>query len=104
MQWNDYIDSIAAGSGMSAAVTALAHQPDSYVIDNVGGVRCPLVHVLGSRDRRYRAGAEYLRTVLPHSALVEIEGAGHHPQRSHPQQVAAALMSARPASADRGST
>ena len=37
-------------------ITALAHQPDSYVIDNLGSVRCPLVHVIGSRDRRVVLG------------------------------------------------
>jgi pimeloyl-ACP methyl ester carboxylesterase len=98
-QWNAYMDSIAADRGMSAAVTALGYQPDSYVIDNITAVRSPLVHVLGSRDRRYRAGAEYLRSALPDSALVVIEGAGHHPQRSHPEQVAEALKSGRSAAA-----
>lgn len=94
--WNAYIDSIAADTGMSAAITALAHQPDSYVIDNLGSVRCPLVHVIGSRDRRYRAGADYLRTVLTESVLIEVDGAGHHPQRSHPEQVGAAIRTGRP--------
>jgi len=90
--WNAYIDSIAADTGMPTAVTTLAHQPDSFVIDNLGSVRCPLVHIIGSRDHRYRAGADHLRKVLPHSSLVEIDGAGHHPQRTHPKEVAAAIM------------
>jgi pimeloyl-ACP methyl ester carboxylesterase len=91
-QWNAYIDSIAAQAGMSEAVTALAYQPDSYVIDHLGSLTRPLSHVLGSRDRRYRAGADYVRSVLPSSELVEIDGAGHHPQRSHPQQVADVIL------------
>lgn len=90
--WNAYIDSIAADTGMPSAVTRLAHQPDSYVIDNLGSLRCPLVHVIGSRDHRYRAGADHLRKVLPHSSLIEIDGAGHHPQRTHPEEVAAIIM------------
>jgi pimeloyl-ACP methyl ester carboxylesterase len=102
--WNAYIDSIAADTGMSPAVTALAHQPDSYVIDNLGQVQCHLVHVIGSRDHRYRAGADYLRTVLTHSTLIEVEGAGHHPQRSHPAQVAAAIMANSPSPTSGAST
>jgi pimeloyl-ACP methyl ester carboxylesterase len=93
--WNEYIDSIAAKAAIPAAVTQLAHQPDSYVIDNVGTLRCRLVHMIGSRDHRYRAGADHLRKVLPHSRLVEIEGAGHHPQRTHPAAVAAEIRQLR---------
>lgn len=93
--WNDYIDSIAVKTGMSARVTALAYQPDAYVIDHLGELQCPLVHVIGERDSRYRAGAEYLRAVLPQSSLVEVAGAGHHPQQSHPGKVAAAIAEVR---------
>jgi pimeloyl-ACP methyl ester carboxylesterase len=93
--WNGYIDSIAAKTGMPATAAALAHQPDSYVIDHLADVKCPLVHVIGSRDGRYRAGADYLRRVLPRSSLLEVDGAGHHPQRTHPADVAAAIRSAR---------
>lgn len=100
--WNDYIDTIATKTGMPPEVTALAHQPDSHVIDHVNEIRCPLVHVLGERDTRYRAGADYLRSVLPDSGLVVVDGAGHHPQRTHPEQVAAAIDGVRLPPADNG--
>jgi pimeloyl-ACP methyl ester carboxylesterase len=99
--WNKYIDAIAAKAAMPTAVTRLAHQPDSYVIDNVASLRCPLVHMIGSRDHRYRAGGDHLRKVLPHSVLIEVEGAGHHPQRTHPAEVAAGIRELREGAAAR---
>jgi pimeloyl-ACP methyl ester carboxylesterase len=94
-EWNRYMDAIAARNQMARAA-ALAHQPDSFVIDNLAAIRCPLLHILGSEDTRYLAGARYLRKALPTSRLVTIPGAGHHPQVTHPAPVAAAILAGAP--------
>ena len=101
-EWNDYIDSIAASTSMSRESTEIAYQPDSYVIDNLAAIDAPLVHIIGSRDRRYRAGADYLQKILPKSNLFEIEGAGHHPQRTHPAEVAKYIVESRQSLLDAG--
>lgn len=90
--WNRYMDRIAEKAAMPVATAGLGHQPDSFVMDHVREIACPVLQILGSEDRRYAAGAAYLQRVLPDSRLLIVEGAGHHPQRSHPAVVADALL------------
>lgn len=91
-RWNQYMDKVAAKNGMGGSVAGLGHQPDSFVMDNLTAITCPLLHVLGAGDTRYAAGANYLAKVFPGSLLVTIPGAGHHPQVTHPANVAAAML------------
>ena len=95
-KWNRYMDRIAEKAGLAAAAAGLGHQPDSYVMDHLREISCPLLQVLGAEDTRYAAGAAYLRRVFPDSRLVTIPGAGHHPQVTHPALVAAALLDREP--------
>lgn len=90
--WNRYMDRIAAKSAVPAATAGLGHQPDSFVMDHVREIARPVLQILGSEDLRYSAGASYLQRVLPDSRMVTVEGAGHHPQSTHPAVVAEALL------------
>jgi pimeloyl-ACP methyl ester carboxylesterase len=58
----------------------------------VGDLRPPLLIVVGERDRRFHAGAEFLARAVPGSTDLRVVGAGHHPQRSNPDDVARALL------------
>jgi len=95
-KWNRYMDRIAERAGMATSAAGLGHQPDSYVMDHLREISCPLLQVLGAEDTRYAAGAAYLLRVFPDSRLVTIPGAGHHPQVTHPALVAAALLDREP--------
>ena len=90
--WNRYMDRIATKAGMPASAAGLGHQLDSLVMDHVREISAPVLQILGSKDRRYSAGASYLQRVLPESRMVMVEDAGHHPQSSHPTLVADALL------------
>jgi pimeloyl-ACP methyl ester carboxylesterase len=90
-RWNGYMDAVAAKNGLDATVARLGHQDDSWVIDNLPTITCPLLHILGGGDTRYRAGADYLQRVLPTSRIITIPEAGHHPHVSHASTVAAAM-------------
>lgn len=91
-KWNRYMDAIATKNQLREPVARLGHQLDSFVIDNLAAIECPLLHVLGTEDTRYLAGASYLRKVLPTSQLVRIRGASHYPHVTHPADVAAAMF------------
>ncbi|MEV7569194.1 alpha/beta fold hydrolase [Streptomyces tanashiensis] len=51
--------------------------------------------VVGSRDP-LTAEAESLLSVLPHATVTVIDGAGHHPQLTHPEDVAEAIRDTSP--------
>lgn len=91
-KWNGYMDVIAAKNRLPERVAALGHQPDSFVIDHLRGITCPIVHVLGAEETRYLAGAQYLRQVFPTSRLVLVPRGGHHPQVEAAADVAAAIL------------
>lgn len=94
-KWNQYMDKIAVKNSMRESLAGLGHQPDSFVMDNLTAITAPLLHILGDGDTRYAAGADYLTRVFPDSLLVKIPGATHHPQITHPANVAAAMLPGR---------
>jgi pimeloyl-ACP methyl ester carboxylesterase len=92
-QWNDYALSVGERAGFPRAVAAVAMQHDSFVMDHLSDLAdVSLTHLVGERDVRFHAGAAHIRAALPHSTLIEIPGAGHHPQRSHPVAVTTAVV------------
>ena len=74
------------------AAAGLGRQEDSWVIDHVGELDPPLLVVVGERDTRFHAGADFLARAVPGSTLHRVAGAGHHPQRTHADEVAAAVL------------
>jgi pimeloyl-ACP methyl ester carboxylesterase len=92
-QWNEYALSVGERAGFPRAVAAVAMQHDSFVMDHLADLAgLPLVHLVGERDTRFHAGAAHIHATLPHSTLIEVPGAGHHPQRSHPDAVTLAVV------------
>ncbi|HEY3716422.1 MAG TPA: alpha/beta hydrolase [Jatrophihabitantaceae bacterium] len=89
--WNRYMDRVIRSNNLPPAVAGMAHQDDSFVIDNVAKLRPPLLHIVGERDRRYQAGAQYLLKKVPGSELIVVPDAGHHPQLDQPNRVADAI-------------
>lgn len=92
-QWNQYALSVGERAGFPRAVAAVAMQHDSFVMDHLADLGdTPLVHLVGERDVRFHAGAAHISATLPHSSLIEVPGAGHHPQRTHPDAVTMAVV------------
>ena len=91
-QWNEYALSVGERAGHPRSVAAVAMQHDSFVLDSLASLDgMPLVHLVGERDARFHAGAAHIHATLPRSAVIEVPGAGHHLQRSHPDAVTAAV-------------
>jgi pimeloyl-ACP methyl ester carboxylesterase len=92
-QWNEYALSVGERAGFPRAIAAVAMQQDSFVMDHLADLAgVPLVHLVGEHDTRFHAGAAHISAALPHSSLIEVPGAGHHPQRTHPDAVTMAVV------------
>ena len=108
-QWNDMVERYAAafeGQGLAAlgdseeldmtahrstdglvlAARGILRQRDSRVLDSLPGITVPTLVVVGERDRQFLAGSRYLAKKIAGATLVEIPGAGHAPNISHPHE------------------
>jgi pimeloyl-ACP methyl ester carboxylesterase len=92
-QWNEYALSVGERAGFPRPVAAVAMQHDSFVMEHLTDLAdLPITHLVGERDTRFHAGAAHISATLPHSSLIEVPGAGHHPQRTHPDAVTMAVV------------
>ncbi len=66
---------------------ALAHHDDSFVVDNLGRLACPLLVVVGREDADFVAAAAMMTSKVPGAELMVVEGAGHMLPVSHAEQV-----------------
>ena len=89
--WNRYVDEAVTAMPVPAIAAGLCRQESSFVIDNLGALAAPVLVVVGERDKRFLAGAAVLERRVPRARLFVVAGAGHHVQRTHAGQVAAAV-------------
>lgn len=89
--WNRYVEETVVDMPVAPAAAGLARQDDSWVIDHLGELRPALLIVVGERDRRFQAGADYLARTVAGSELIRVTGARHHVQRSHAGVLAEAM-------------
>jgi pimeloyl-ACP methyl ester carboxylesterase len=90
--WNSYIDRVATKTGLPPGAGAIGHQVDSFVIDSIGALPQPLLHLIGAADDRYSAGAAYIQERAQHARTVPVPDAGHHPQQNHPDLVSRTII------------
>lgn len=80
-QWNQWLR-----DNFEPHKAQLGAQPDSLVIDRIADVSAPVRLVVGTDDRRYHSGMEYLAKKLSTEVLM-VDGARHHLQQSHPEVI-----------------
>ena len=90
--WNRSVEQAILRMPVPPAAARLAHQHDSWVIDHVAELRAPLLVVVGERDQRFHPGAAYLGRAVHGTVVRYVRGAGHHPQQTHPDEVAEAVL------------
>jgi pimeloyl-ACP methyl ester carboxylesterase len=90
------LDALEAGSPEVAAAshrsaTGLVHaarriltQHDAAVVDHLPAIDVATLVVVGSKDRPFLAGSEYMAAKIPGATLVVVDGAGHAPMLTHP--------------------
>lgn len=69
--------------GLIHAARHLLTQHDSLVVDHLPDVDVPTLIIVGSEDRPFLAGADYMARKIPDAHKVVIDGAGHTPMLSH---------------------
>jgi pimeloyl-ACP methyl ester carboxylesterase len=114
-RWNDMADRFAgsveakgleilqrAGPEVSEAKhrspTALAHaargilkQHDAKVMDALTGITVPTLVIVGTEDKRFLAGSEYMAKKIPGAELAYIEGAAHAANLEEPDAFTSTL-------------
>ncbi|MET9295139.1 alpha/beta hydrolase [Streptomyces sp. NPDC003077] len=85
------------GPGRMAAAAAMAWSSPADAEDRLGGVRCPALVVMGTRDPDFpdpRREAEGIVAAMPPGVgtIAMIDGAGHYPHAQFPGQVAEVVL------------
>ena len=72
--------------GLAKAARGILTQHDSTVIDLLPSIVVPTLVIVGSQDTPFIAGSEYMASKIPGASLSVIDGAGHAPNVSHPDE------------------
>lgn len=100
--WNRFVDDAVLAMPIPAVAGGLARQESSWVIDHVGELIPPLLVVVGERDTRFQPSAAVLERRVRGCTCLRVAGAGHHVQRTHAGEVAAAVLAHVDAADERG--
>jgi pimeloyl-ACP methyl ester carboxylesterase len=80
-------------AGVHETATGLVHaarnvlaQHDAHVIDGLASITAPTLVVVGSEDEPFVKGSHYMAGKIPNARLAIIDGAGHAPPMSHPDE------------------
>ena len=73
-------------AGLVLAARGILRQHDADVIDHLPDIDVPVLLVAGSDDTPFVDGMAYMARKIPGSHHAVIEGAGHAPMVTHPQQ------------------
>ena len=77
--------------GLINAARGILRQRDAGVIDNLPNVDVPTLIVVGSEDKPFVAGSDYMAAKIPGARKVVVDGAPHAPMITHPEIFNAAL-------------
>jgi pimeloyl-ACP methyl ester carboxylesterase len=75
-----------SATGLALAARGLLAQVDAHVIDGLSAVSAPTLILVGSRDERYFAAADYMAKRIPDARKALIEDAGHAPNLDQPDR------------------
>jgi pimeloyl-ACP methyl ester carboxylesterase len=76
-QWNESVRAAAAKMDQSPGVEEISMHHDSFVLDHLSEIRCPVLVLLGERDKRFAASASLFARDLDVWASVVVPGQGH---------------------------
>ena len=76
-QWNESVRASAAKMDQPPGVEEISMHHDSFVIDHLADIRCPVLVLLGERDKRFAASASLFERELDVRASVVVPDQGH---------------------------
>ncbi len=82
-----------SAEGLAAALVGYGQGAMPPLWEHLDEVGCRVLLITGSRDAKYTDIADEMEALLPNAAHINIEGAGHNPLLSHPDQTAHVLRS-----------
>ena len=89
-EWNDRSRRNAHRFDVPEPVADLNLQDDSIVMDRLATIETPVLFIAGADDRpEYATGGAYIERKMPSARLIVVPGAGHVPQETHAEVVAA---------------
>jgi pimeloyl-ACP methyl ester carboxylesterase len=77
--------------GLALTARNVLTQRDAHVIDGLPSITAPTLVVVGSDDEPFVKGSHYMAGKIPGATLAVIDGAGHAPPVSHPDEFNAVL-------------
>ena len=80
-------------TGLALSARGVLVQRDAAVIDALPAISVPTLVIVGSEDRAFRSGADYMAAKIPGAELVVVDGAGHAPNLTHPEVFNATIRS-----------
>jgi pimeloyl-ACP methyl ester carboxylesterase len=94
--WNRFVDKEvrrlaeeqpgAESEGWTRTAEQILKQHDGAVIESLGAIDVPVLVIVGEKDKPFRGGAAYMAEKIPDAELVVIDGAGHSPNVTHPEE------------------
>lgn len=72
--------------GLAITARNVLQQHDGHVIDGLPTITVLTLVVVGERDKPFVGGSHYMATKIPNATLAVIEGCGHTPPISHPDE------------------
>jgi pimeloyl-ACP methyl ester carboxylesterase len=91
-RWNDRVLASVPDLEIDHLVATIALHEDSFVIDNLSAIDIPVALVVGSDDRGFVAANDYLEGELTNAERTTVPGARHYVMRTHPVEVAEAIL------------
>jgi pimeloyl-ACP methyl ester carboxylesterase len=79
--------------GLALAARGILSQRDGHVLEALPTIAAPTLVVVGENDEPFQAASRYMAAKIPDAELVVIDGAGHAPPVTHPNEFNAALRS-----------
>ena len=73
-------------TGLVRAARGILTQSDGRVMESLPGIEVPTLVIVGSEDTPFVDGSRYMAAKIPGAQLAVIDGAGHAPNLSHPEE------------------
>jgi pimeloyl-ACP methyl ester carboxylesterase len=82
-----------SAEGLALAARGILRQGDGHVLESLPTIAAPTLVVVGENDEPFQAASHYMADKIPDAELLVIDGAGHAPPVTHPNEFNAALRS-----------
>jgi pimeloyl-ACP methyl ester carboxylesterase len=82
-----------SAEGLALAARGILRQGDGHVLESLPTIAAPTLVVVGENDEPFQAASRYMAGKIADAELLVIDGAGHAPPVTHPNEFNAALRS-----------